>query len=384
MKINNLIKPLALLLLLSIIFISCKEEQKQKSLQQVSVVNVIQKDVPVFHEFVGQTYGIYDIPIRARVQGFLDGIHFDEGTVVKKGDHLYSIDNQPYKAKVAAKLSEIAQAKTALVKADNDLKRYRPLAEANAVSQSDLDNAIAQYDAAKAQVAAAEANYELTEIQLGYCEIYSPITGIIGKTNAKVGEFVGQNPNPVILNTVSDVSSIDVEFFLPESQYLAIARFFASPAGENRDKTNRKTLELILSDGSIFDYRGEVIFIDREVDPSTGSLLVQARFENPESLLRPGQYAKVRAHVRDLKDALLVPQSCVVELQGQYSVFTLSDSSTIQSVQVEVGPKTDDYWVINKGLEPTDKVVFEGVQKVGNGMKVVAKEVEYTSKVVKQ
>jgi len=127
-----------------------------------------------------------------------------------------------------------------------------------------------------------------------------------------------------------------------------------------------------------------VVFIDREVDPSTGSLLVQARFENPESLIRPGQYAKVRAHVRDLKDALLVPQSCVVELQGQYSVFTLSDSSTIQAVQVKVGHKADDYWVINKGLEPTDKVVFEGVQKVGNGMKVVAKEVEYTSKVVKQ
>lgn len=384
MKINHLFKPVALLLMLSIVFTSCKEEQKQMPLQQVSVVNVIQKDVPVFHDFVGQTYGIYDIPIRARVQGFLDGIHFDEGTVVKKDDHLYSIDNQPYKAKVAAKLSEIAQAKTALVKTDNDLRRYRPLAEANAVSQSDLDNAIAQYDAAKAQVAAAEANYELAEIELGYCEIYSPITGIIGKTEAKVGEFVGQNPNPVILNTVSDVSSINVEFFLPESQYLALARFFSSQMGEERKEMDRKTLELILSDGTVFNYCGEVVFIDRQVDPSTGSLLVQARFENPESLIRPGQYAKVRVHLRDMKDALLVPQSSVVELQGQYSVFTLSDSSTIQAVQVEVGHKTDDYWVINKGLEPNDKVVFEGVQKVGNGMKVVAKEVEYTSKVVKQ
>jgi membrane fusion protein (multidrug efflux system) len=384
MKIKNLFKLLALWLIMSTVLTSCKEEQKQIPPQQVSVVNVQQKDVPVFHDFVGQTYGIFDIPIRARVQGFLEDIHFNEGTVVRKGDHLYSIDNQPYKAKVAAKLSEIAQAKTALVKADNDLKRYRPLAEANAVSQSDLDNAIAQYDAAKAMVAAAEANYELAEIELGYCEIYSPITGIIGKTKAKVGEFVGQSPNPVILNTVSDVSSVNVEFFLPESQYLTLARFFSSQVGEERKEMDKKTLELILSDGTIFDHRGEMVFVDREVDPSTGSLLVQARFENPNSLIRPGQYAKVRALIRDIKDALLVPQASVLEMQGQYSVFTLSDSSTIQAVQVEVGPKTDDYWVITKGLKPTDKVVFEGVQKVGNGMKVVAKEVEYTSKVDKQ
>jgi membrane fusion protein (multidrug efflux system) len=195
---------------------------------------------------------------------------------------------------------------------------------------------------------------------------------------------VGQSPNPVILNTVSDVSSVNVEFFLPESQYLTLARFFSSQVGEERKEMDKKTLELILSDGTIFDHRGEMVFVDREVDPSTGSLLVQARFENPNSLIRPGQYAKVRALIRDIKDALLVPQASVLEMQGQYSVFTLSDSSTIQAVQVEVGPKTDDYWVITKGLKPTDKVVFEGVQKVGNGMKVVAKEVEYTSKVDKQ
>jgi membrane fusion protein (multidrug efflux system) len=385
MKIIYYFKLLAFMAVFSLIFSSCEETITQRPPTEVTVVSVLQQDVPITHDFIGQTYGIYDIPIRARVQGFLEAIHFEEGTVIKKGDHLYSIDNQPYKAKVAAKLSEIAQAKTALVKADNDLKRYRPLAEANAVSQSDLDNAIAQFDAANAQVAAAEANYELAEIELGYCELFSPITGIVGKTKAKVGEFVGQNPNPVILNTVSDVSSINVEFFLPEAQYLALARFFYSHLEEGKnEEENRKALELILADGTVFEERGEVVFIDREVDPSTGSLLVQARFKNPKSLLRPGQYAKVRAHMRDMKDALLVPQSSVIELQGQYSVFIVSDSSTIQTVQVEVGAKTNDYWVIRNGLKPTDKVVFEGVQKVGHGMKVVAKEVEYTSKALNQ
>lgn len=382
MKFNNLLKSLVLFLVVTILFVACEEEQKQMPPTQVTVVSVLQQDVPLTNEFIGQTYGIFDIPIRARVQGFLEGIHFDEGTRVKKGDHLYTIDEQPYKAQVAARLSEIAEAKTVLVKAENDLNRYKPLAEANAVSQSDLDNAVAQYEAAKAQVAAAEANYELAQIELGYCKLYSPINGIIGKTKAKVGEFVGQNPNPVILNTVSDVSSVNVEFFLPEAQYLTLARSFMDEieVGDSPTEEEGKYLELILADGSVFDHKGDVIFVDREVNPSTGSLLVQARFPNPKSLIRPGQYGRVRAHLRDVKGALLVPQACVSELQGQYSVYTVSDSSTIQSVTVKTGPKYKDYWIIEEGITAADKVVLDGIQKVGNGMKVVANEVEYTSK----
>lgn len=379
-------RTLALLFVSVLIFSSCHEVKKQIPPTEVSVVSVLQKDVPIIHEFIGQTYGIYDIPIRARVQGFLEGIHFDEGTVVKKGAHLYSIDPQSYKANVAGQLSAVAGAKTGLVKAESDLNRYKPLAAANAVSQSDLDNAIAQYDASVAQVAAAEANYEIAQIELGYTEIYSPIDGIIGKTNAKVGEFVGQDPNPVILNTVSDVSSVNVEFFLPEAQYLVLARHFIGYVEKGRTPTDDddKYLELELSDGSIFDHRGDVVFIDREVNPSTGSLLVQARFPNPDGLLRPGQYAKVKAHLNNIKGAILVPQSCVIELQGQYSVFIVDDSSHVQTVQVEMGPKVDDYWVVSEGLASTDKVIFDGVQKVGNGMKVIAKELNYTSKALKQ
>lgn len=386
MRTNNFIRTLALLLVSVLIFSSCAEEKKQIPPTQVTVVQALQQDVPIIHEFIGQTYGIYDIPIRARVQGFLEGRHFKEGTIVKKGDHLYSIDPQSYKANVAGQLSEVAEAKTGLVKAENDLNRYKPLAEANAVSQSDLDNAVAEYEASLAQVAAAEANYEIAQIELGYTEIYSPIDGIIGKTNAKVGEFVGQDPNPVILNTVSDVSSVNVEFFLPEAQYLVLARHFIGYMEKNRTPTDDddKYLELILSDGSTFDHRGEVVFVDREVNPTTGSMLVQARYPNPDGLLRPGQYAKVKAHLNNIKNAILVPQSCVIELQGQYSVFTVDDSSHVQTVQVEMGPKYKDYWVVSKGLKSTDKVVFDGVQKVGNGMKVIAKEVTYTSKALKQ
>lgn len=386
MKFNYYLKTLIALLVVAIVFVSCNEEKKEVPVTSVTVVKVLQKDVPIIHEFVGQTYGIYDIPIRARVQGFLEGIHFKEGSQVKKGDHLYSIDPQAYRADVAGRLSEIAQAKTGLVKAENDLNRYRPLAEANAVSQSDLDNAIAEYEAAKSQVAAAEANYEIAEIELGYTEMYSPIDGIIGKTKAKVGEFVGQNPNPVILNTVSDVSSVNVEFYIPEAQYLELARAFTGYLEEYRTPTDDddKYFELVLADGKIFEHKGEVVFVDREVNSTTGSILVQARFPNPHSIIRPGQYAKVLAHLKSINGALLIPQSCVMELQGQYSVYIVDENSVVQTVQVKVGPQIDDYWVILDGLSSSDKVVFEGTQKIGNGMPVTYNEVSYESKAVKQ
>lgn len=386
MKFNYYLKTLIALLLVAIVFVSCNEEKKEIPVTSVTVVKVLQKDVPIIHEFVGQTYGIYDIPIRARVQGFLEGRHFKEGTQVKKGDHLYSVDPQAYKANLAGKLSEVAQAKTLLVKAKNDLNRYRPLAEANAVSQSDLDNAVAEYEAAIAQVDAAEANYEIAEIELGYTEIYSPIDGIIGKTKAKVGEFVGQDPNPVILNTVSDVSSVNVEFFIPESQYLELARAFVGYLEKAKSPTDDddKYFELVLADGKVFEHRGEVVFVDREVNSTTGSMLVQARFPNPQFIIRPGQYAKVHAHLSNIDDALLVPQSCVMELQGQYSVYIVNDSNVVQTVQVKAGPQIDDYWVILEGLSPDDKVVYEGLQKVGNGMPITYTEIKYESKAVKQ
>jgi len=382
MKTNYLFKGLVIFSLFSVLFSSCKEEAETKKAPpaEITVVSVISKDVPIYKEYVGQTYGIYDIPIRARVQGFLEGIHFEEGSRVHKGDHLYSIDPQSYKANLAARRSDIAQAKTQMVKAESDLNRYKPLAEQNAVSQSDLDNAQAQYDASKANVDAAQANYELANIELGYTEIYSPIDGIIGKTKAKVGEFVGQNPNPVILNTVSDVSEINVEFFLTERQYLTFAKEFLAIEHNGVVKKEKDNLELILADGSTFDHKGNVIFIDREIDASTGSLLVQARFPNPQGLLRPGQYAKVKIKVTTLKDALLVPKRCIMEIQGQHSVFIVNDDNIVESRQITVGESVGDLQIIKKGIEANDKIVIDAMQKVGSGLEIKPKLIEFESK----
>ncbi len=361
-----------------------KEAPKASHPIPVTVVSVMQKDVTIYTDFIGQTFGIYDIPIRSRVQGFLEGIHFQEGELGKKGQLLYTVDAQPYKARQAAGLSEVAQAKTALVKAENDLNRYKPLAQANAVSQSDLDNAVAHYDAARAQVAAADANLKLAEIELGYTLIYSPIDGIIGKTQAKVGEFVGQNPNPIILNTVSDVSSFNVEFFLTESQYLYMARELQLAAKNDNKPDESRALKLILADGTEFEYPGKVVFMDREVNPTTGTLLVQARFPNPEGLVRPGQFAKVHARSRIIDDALMVPQASVTEIQGQFSIFIVNDSSQAQKVVVEVGNRIDDLWIINKGLKNLDKVILDGIQKVRNGVTVLATEVSADHKTSQQ
>ncbi|HSQ85898.1 MAG TPA: efflux RND transporter periplasmic adaptor subunit, partial [Desulfobacterales bacterium] len=250
MKIIKLILPCILFLLVC----SCSqkgEQQAQAPPPQVTVVVTQAQDVPVYQEFVGQIYGFKDIAIRARVEGFLTGIHFEEGSRVEKGALLYTLDSQPFEADVAAKMSKVAEAKTMEAKAKSDLDRIEPLAKEKAVSESDLDGAVARYEASVESVKAAEAILRASEIQLGYTKIYSPITGIIGKTKAKVGDFVGRSPNPVILNTVSRIDTVLVEFFITERQYLQLARRFASEIEMAYQKNQKGELELILADGSL-------------------------------------------------------------------------------------------------------------------------------------
>jgi membrane fusion protein (multidrug efflux system) len=362
-------------LMVVLAFQSCKSEKQQAPPPpEIQVVKAVQTNVPIHSEFVGQVYGLYDIPIRARVEGWLQGMYFTEGSHVNKGDHLYNIDADTYQAQVAAQLGMVAQAETELVKAQSDLARIEPLAKINAVSQSDLDAAQAAAGAAKAYVDATKANLDAARIQLSYTQVYSPISGIIGKTKAKVGEFVGRDPNPVILNTVSTVDTIRVQFFIPESQYLALAEEFIKrnqdKAVKNEFEDKQKELELILSNGDVFPEKGWVDFIDREVDPSTGSLLIQASFPNPERILRPGQFAKVRALLKEIPNAILIPQRCVMELQGQYSVFTVSKDNVIGNKLITVGPTIGDKWLVYSGLEANEQIVYEGLQAVKIGMTI--------------
>lgn len=356
---------------LLMILISCGEDGNSGiPATKVSVYEVVLEEVPIYQEFVGQVFGLKDISIRARVEGFLEGIYFDEGRSVKKGELLYTIESQQYEAEVAAKLSLLAEAKTLLVNAESELNRIRPLAEINAVSQSDLDAAIARFEASEASVEAAEANLRASRIHLSYTRIHSPITGIIGKTKAKVGDFVGRDPNPVILNVVSRIDVILVDFFLTESQYLRIIREFNKNKKLNEPESAKSNLELILSDGSIHNYKGKVEFIDREVDPTIGAILIQASFPNPEGIIRPGQFAKVKAMINVVDDGILIPQRAVMELQGIYNVYVINKENKVEIRRIKLGPTIGSYWLVKEGLNKGEKIVYEGLQVVRPGMTV--------------
>ena len=374
-------KKIACLVICLLIFVAaCSEKETlQAPPPDVTVIETEAKQVPLFQEFVGQIYGLKDIAIRARVEGFLEGIHFQEGSHVKKGKLLYTLESQPFVENVAAKMSHVAEAKTMLAKAEGDLRRIKPLAEIKAVSESDLDTAVAMHEASIAGVQAAEANLRAAKIQLGYTKVYSPINGIIGKTQAKVGDFVGRSPNPVILNTVSQIDTILVEFFITESQYLGVARYLAR-AKPDKPEGERAVFELILVDGTLYDHKGKTEFIDREVDPTTGAMLVQTSFPNPDKLLRPGQFAKVKARVQVVEDAILIPQRCITELQGLYFVNVVDSENKVQRKEVKVGPRIESFWLITEGLQPGEKVVYEGLQKTRDGIAVnpTVKKIEST------
>ena len=352
----------------------------------ITVVEVLQKDVPIYNELVGQIYGLKDIPIRARVDGYLEKISFEEGTKVNKGDLLYSIDPDPFLAEVAAQESNLATAQTMMVNAKNELERYVPLAAMNAVSKSDLDAAQASYDASVAGVQAAEANLRQARIKLGYTTIRAPITGMIGATKAREGEYVGREPNPVILNTLSRVDTVRVQFSISENKYLEIARSTQGRRSDDevskeRDEGRVKPqIELILADGSIFEHQGNIDFVNSQVNTYTGSLLVQASFPNPSRLLKPGLFARVRLRISVAEDAMVIPLRCLTEVQAQYWAMVVGPENIVEYRQVTIGHRMGDMVLISEGLKAGEKVVIDALQKVQSGMSVNPVTVEFQSK----
>ena len=372
------------LLLFLVITTSCKEKQiKTQPLQKINVYEVNSKTVPIYEVFVGQVFGQKDIPIRARVEGFLEGINFIEGSNVKKGDLLYTIDPDPFREAVVAKQSMVAQANTIVTQKESDLKRVKPLAEIDALSKRELDMAQAQRDASISSLEAANADLKIALINLSYTKIASPIDGIIGRTLAREGEFVGKNPNPVILNTVSDINTIRVQFFLSENEYLKIAKEYSKNSSQ-QEREKKSDIQLILSDGSLFEERGKIDFIDRNIDTSTGTILVQATFQNPDKIIRPGQFARVKIKVKDVKGALIVPQKCLMELQGQYSVLVVNEQNKVETIQVEIGEKIPGFVIVKSGLKNGDRVVLEGLQKARPGNEIIPVVTDYKSQETKQ
>ncbi len=334
------------------------------------------RDVPLSIDMVGSTLGTKDVPIRARVEGFLESMDFFEGTFVVQGELLYTIDAQPFQAKLVEAQSLLAAAQTKLAKSVSDLARIKPLAEMKAVSEQDLDGAVAQEAAARASVRASEAGVELAEISLSYTRIMAPISGLIGLTKAKPGEFVGRDPNPVVLNMVSDIDPIRARFSISEREYLIMARTYMAEnetAGraEARQRSDRPlNLELILADGSTHTHKGKVVAASQSIDQETGTYTMEASFSNPRKLILPGQFARVRAPYQTLENVVVIPRKAISELQGLFRVYVVDAAGQVSVKEITLGPKSGDDVVVESGLDAGETVIVEGIQKVRPGMTV--------------
>jgi membrane fusion protein (multidrug efflux system) len=337
---------------------------------EVLVSPVEQRDVPVVTELVGQTKGSQDVEIRARVEGYLETVSFTEGSLVRKGQLLYRIDPKPLQATLANARADLATAEARLAKTNNDVTRLKPLAARQAVSQQELDNAVANQDAAKAQVDAHAASVEKARLDLGYTTISSPISGMVGTTLVRAGNLVGRGES-TLLTTVSEIDPILFTAGISEAEYLRIAR----RADELKREAGGKPVpvDLLLADGLVHSHQGRVDAIERAVDPATGTLSVQFRFPNPGGIIRPGQYGRVRFVLETRKNALLVPQRAVQELQSLYSVAVAGSDNKLTVKTVKVGPRVGSEWIIESGLSAGEQVVVEGAQRVRPGTVVAPK-----------
>jgi membrane fusion protein (multidrug efflux system) len=322
-------------------------------------------------EGVGTTAGTVDAQIRAKIQGYLLARHYVEGGFVKSGDLLFTIDARPYQAALNQMKGELARAEATAKKAQLDVARDTPLAKQGAVSQKELDDSIQANEAAKAMVFSARANLEKAQLNLDWTKIYSPVDGVAGIASAQIGDLVMES---TVLTTVSQVDPIKVLFPVSERMYLKFAdRIQKAASAPTANQPSRMELELVLADGSVHPHKGRVSLPDRQVDVKTGTITIVSYFPNPGNVLRPGQYAKVRAILETLPDALLVPQRAVQELQGVYQVAVVDADNKVAIRTVKPGVRIGTQWVIASGLHAGEQVVVEGLQKVRSGIAVSPK-----------
>lgn len=347
----------------------------------VEVIPVAQRDVPIYGDWIGTLDGFTNADVRAQVTGYLMRQAYQEGAFVRKGQLLFQIDPRPFQAALDQAAGQLAQANASLANAKAvqgrtqlDVERYTPLAREQAASQQDLDNSVQNNLAAKATVATAEAQIktaeaalETAQINLDFTRLIAPIDGIAGQAQLQVGALVNLSSGPV--TSVSTVDPIKVYFTVSEPQYLAWRRRFPTEASRLEADKNLR-LQLILADGSVYPHDGTFYFADRQVDVGTGAIRIAGLFPNPGNILRPGGYGKVRAVIRLQRDALLVPQRAVTELQGSYQVAVVGSDDKVNVRTVTVGDRVGSEWVIAEGLKPGERVVAEGVQKVREGADV--------------
>ena len=335
----------------------------------VGVVKTSQMDVPVHAEWVATLDGYVNAQIQPEVSGYLISQNYKEGSYVHKGDVLFEIDPRPFQAALDQAKGQLAQARAQLYLADVNVKRDTPLVKERAIAQSQLDTETAAQMQARAAIQAAEAAVEQAQLNLGFTKVLSLVDGIAGIATTQMGNLVSP---ATVLTMVSQLDPIKVYFPISEQEYLQFTSKLlkkSSASGLLRSSDSR-ALDLILSDGSNYPHKGQVIFTDRQVDPQTGTIRVVGAFPNPGNILRPGQFARVRALLGVRQGAVLVPQRCVTELQGTYEVAVVTAQNSISIRKVKVGDRVGSLWVIDDGLAPGEEVVSDGTSKVRDGMPV--------------
>ncbi len=346
----------------------------------VLVAPVVKEDVSVYTEFVGTVNGYVNVEIRARVAGFLATQDYKDGAYVKAGTLLFTIDPRQYQAQLAQSQGDLAQAQALLTRANITVQRYRPLAAKQAISQQDLDNAIAAQESAVGQVQAGKGAVEQAKLNLSYTSIYSPVDGIVGTAQVNIGSLVGQGV-PTLLTTVSQVEPTKVIFNISEGEYLRYASRLSQLELQDTAQMNARLadmrdggtegLQLILANDKVYPYRGFIISVQRQVQTTTGTIQVEAVFPNPTALLRPGQYARVRGALPgEGQNTLLIPQAAVSQLQGNFTVGVVTPENKVQIRKIDVGPLHGTQWAVTNGLSQGERVIVEGLQKVTDGSEV--------------
>jgi RND family efflux transporter MFP subunit len=373
--------PAASLLLLT----SCSKKQDRPSNAappQVSVATVEQRDVPLYGDWVATLDGYVNAQIQPQVSGYLIKQDYREGSVVQGGQVLFEIDPRPFQAILNQAEGQLAQAQAQLRLADINVKRDTPLVQAHAIAQSQLDNEVQQQAAQGAAVRTAEANVEQAQLNLGFTKVRSLVTGIAGRAQTQVGNLVSQS---TALTTVSQVNPIKVYFSISEQEYLALSGSVKAGGKEDLLRSgNAVPLQLKLGNGSTYPYKGQIVFVDRQVNPQTGTIQIAGSFPNPQDLLRPGQFGRIKAGTEVRRNALLIPQRAVNELQGSYQVDEVGPDNTVHIKTVTLGPQIGPDWLITSGINPNERVVTEGMSKLKDGMPVSPQPATTTASVPNQ
>jgi membrane fusion protein, multidrug efflux system len=334
----------------------------------VTFATVEQRDVSLYGDWVATLDGFVNAQIQPQVSGYMIKQDYREGSVVQSGQVLFEIDPRPFQATLDQAEGQLAQARAQLGLADINVMRDTPLAKARAIAQSQLDNDVQQQAAQIAAVRTAEANVEQAQLNLGFTKVRSLVTGIAGRAMTQVGNLVSPSAT---LTAVSQVNPIKVYFSISEQEYLALSsRVKAGGKADLLNSGNTVPLELTLGNGNIYPHKGQIVFVDRQVNPETGTIQIAGSFPNPQNLLRPGQFGRIKAETEVRHDALLIPQRAVNELQGSYQVAVVDSNNTVQIRSVALGPQLGSDLIITSGINPKERVVTEGVSKLKDGMRV--------------